>query len=261
MQDRIIFTKCPLCESPNIAAHRMADCSKHPLFDARLQSIMAWKKCADCAHVFTEGYYTEEAQRIVFAKTNDTQKVGHNIEQNRNVSARMVEKVLPYAQKGIWLDIGIGNGSLLFTAQEYGFKPIGTDLRAENVARLAAFGIEAHQREIADLILPEACSVISMADVLEHMPYPKEGLRAAHRLLKKGGVLFVSMPNSETALWDILTQNNLNPYWQEMEHYHNFSRSRFYALLEEFGFTPRRYGVSERYRICMEIIAEKTSDL
>jgi hypothetical protein len=51
--------------------------------------------------------------------------------------------------------------------------------------------------------------------------------------------------------------SNKNPYWSEMEHFHNFGRSRLYSLLEEFGFRPERYSVSERYKACMEVIAVK----
>jgi protein O-GlcNAc transferase len=51
--------------------------------------------------------------------------------------------------------------------------------------------------------------------------------------------------------------NNANPYWGEIEHYHNFSRARLYTLLEEFAFKPQSYGISERYRACMEVIATK----
>jgi protein O-GlcNAc transferase len=32
-----------------------------------------------------------------------------------------------------------------------------------------------------------------MADVLEHMPFPRPGLAAAHQLLRPDGVLFLSM--------------------------------------------------------------------
>jgi predicted SAM-dependent methyltransferase len=96
-----------------------------------------------------------------------------------------------------------------------------------------------------------------MADVLEHMPYPKDGLRQAYGLLQERGVLFVSMPNSESVLWTAMNQSNANPYWGEIEHYHNFGRTRLYSLLEEAGFEPVRYGISERYRACMEVIARK----
>jgi 2-polyprenyl-3-methyl-5-hydroxy-6-metoxy-1,4-benzoquinol methylase len=122
---------------------------------------------------------------------------------------------------------------------------------------MTALGIEAHCRDIADLSPASAYAVISMADVLEHAPYPKQTLRAAHRLLAGGGVLFVSMPNMESMLWKAMDQQRANPYWAEIEHYHNFGRGRLYALLREMGFEPVRYGISERYRACMEVIARK----
>jgi 2-polyprenyl-3-methyl-5-hydroxy-6-metoxy-1,4-benzoquinol methylase len=169
----------------------------------------------------------------------------------------MVEKLLPYAKDGDWLDIGFGNASLLFTAQEYGFGVVGIDLRSDNVTALAQFGIESHCVHIADFDQTGRFSVISMADVLEHMPYPNNGLKEVHRLLKPGGLLFLSMPNKDCMPWEILDAQQANPYWWEIEHYHNFGRKRLYKLLEDQGFEPVRYGISERYRVCMEVIARK----
>jgi len=240
-----------------MAEVRVADCSQHPAYDRALEPTIRWNRCADCSHVFTAGYYTEEACRLIFGKSLDNQRVGEAVEQNRMLSARMVEKVLPYAAGGIWLDVGFGNGSLLFTAQEYGFRPVGIDLREANVNTMRAIGIEAQRTDLAGLSLREPCSVISMADVLEHVPYPKTVLAAAFRLLREGGVLLVSMPNSENMAWRLLDAAGQNPYWGELEHYHNFGRSRLYALLAEAGFTPVRYGISERYRVCMEVVALK----
>lgn len=257
LNERIKFNSCPLCESVEIARIKVANCSHHPLYNSELSPEIIWNKCSICTHVFTEGYYTKYACELIFSKTHDNQKVGYAIEQQRIISSRMVEKVLPYASAGIWLDIGFGNGSLLFTAQEYGFKPIGIDLRSENVNIMNSLGIEAHCKNLNELKLPKKCSVISMADVLEHIPYPKEALATSFELLDTGGVLFISMPNSENMLWELMDRANTNPYWGEMEHYHNFSRTRLYSLLNTFGFSPIRYGISERYRVCMEIVAIK----
>ena len=166
--------------------------------------------------------------------------------------------MLPHADDGLWADVGFGNGALLMTAHEFGFRPLGCDLRAANVDALKATGIEAVMSDITTLELPEPAAVISMADVLEHMPFPKQGLAAAHERLRPGGVLLISMPNSDSLLWRMLNGASANPYWGEIEHYHNFGRKRLDALLREMGFEPVRYGVSERYRACMEVIARKT---
>jgi 2-polyprenyl-3-methyl-5-hydroxy-6-metoxy-1,4-benzoquinol methylase len=218
---------------------------------------MTWCRCGSCGHVFTEGYFTPEAAAVVFSKTVPHQTVGHDVEGQRLVSARMVERVTRHVQGGDWLDVGFGNGSLLFTAQEWGFTAVGVDLREANVAAMTKLGFEAHCELIEDLAFDGRFSVISMADVLEHIPYPKPALQAVTRLMKPGGVLFVSMPNMATMIWRAMDGMNANPYWGEIEHYHNFSRQRLYALLEEHGFAPLQYGISERYRACMEVIAEK----
>jgi protein O-GlcNAc transferase len=67
----------------------------------------------------------------------------------------------------------------------------------------------------------------------------------------------LSMPNMENMVWRLLHANKVNPYWAEIEHYHNFSRKRHYALLQEHGFEAVEYHVSESCRVCMEVIAIK----
>lgn len=252
---RIPYTACPLCDDARMADVGVASCAKHPLYDPRIPAEVRWKRCEACGHVFTDGYFSPEACAILFARTNAGQAVGHDAERLRAVSARIVEKVLPWVQEGAWLDVGVGNGSLLFTAQEYGFTPAGTDLRAANVEALGRLGIQVWCADLLELHAPGTFSVISMADVLEHMPFPRPGLRHAHALLEPGGVLFLSMPNLDAMAWKLLDQARQNPYWGELEHYHNFGRARLFALLEACGFRPVRYGVSERYRVGMEVVA------
>jgi SAM-dependent methyltransferase len=254
---RIPFEGCPLCGGSNLKLWRTADCSPHPLYHPLVPRTMRWMRCGDCEHVFTDGYFSPEVMATVFERTLDDQKAGFAFEQQRFISARMVEKVARHATLGAWLDVGFGNASLLFTAQEWGFAPVGLDLRRDNVEALRKTGIEAHCQDLASLEGDARFAVISMADVLEHMPFPREGARAAHRLLKPRGILFVSMPHYDCAAWRLLDGANANPYWSELEHFHNFTRKRLYALLEETGFEPVAYGISERYRVCMEVIAKR----
>jgi hypothetical protein len=57
--------------------------------------------------------------------------------------------------------------------------------------------------------------------------------------------------------WRLLDASDSNPYWGEIEHFHNFSRKPLYALIEDMGFTVVQYGISERYRICMEVMLRR----
>jgi 2-polyprenyl-3-methyl-5-hydroxy-6-metoxy-1,4-benzoquinol methylase len=254
---KTLYRACPLCEARDFALLLEADCTQHPHYKPELPPRMTWMRCAACTHVFTDGYWTPEALALVFSATHPQQRVGYDVENQRLVSARMIERVLPYRAAGRWLDVGFGNASLLFTAREYGFEAAGLDLRAREVETLRKIGIAAELADIAQFQPAAPFAVVSMMDVLEHMPYPKQGLAAAHRLLEPGGVLYLSMPNMETDVWKLLDAGRANPYWAEIEHHHNFGRTRLYALLGECGFEPLRYGVGERYRVCMEVVARK----
>jgi 2-polyprenyl-3-methyl-5-hydroxy-6-metoxy-1,4-benzoquinol methylase len=184
---------------------------------------------------------------------------GHDVENQRIVWSRVVDAVaaLQPALGGRWLDVGFGDGALLTTAAEYGYRVVGVDPRAESVRLMREAGVEAHASLFEDFRADELFDVVSLADALEHMPFPKRALEQARDLLRRDGLLFLSMPNRDAYVWARLTSENANPYWAEIEHYHNFGRERLYRLLEECGFRPVRYGVSLRYRACMDVIAQR----
>jgi SAM-dependent methyltransferase len=254
---RVPFGECPLCESKDIRLHATANCSTHKLYDPIIPAEMKWLKCIDCSHVFTDGHFSAEQNKALFAKVQPNQVPGFNIEHGRLAAARVVEHVSRYAHEGLWLDIGFGDGALLMTAQEYGYEPRGIDLRPASVEGLLRFGIEAEVADIASYEPQKRFDIISMADVLEHMPYPGAALGSARELLRPNGILFVSCPNMDAGAWRHLTANDANPYWIEIEHFHNFTRRRLSSLLSDHGFKPIHYAVSERYRVGMEIIARK----
>lgn len=254
---RIAYTHCPLCEASQINDVIEADITGHPVYTPQLPKTMKWRACESCGHIFAEGYFTPEMCDAVFSTTQPSQVVGYDLEGQRIVSGHIVERIARYVKTGAWLDIGFGNGSLLFTAQEWGYEPVGLDLRKDNVEAMSKLNIEAHCQPVEQLDETGRFNVVSMADVLEHIPYPKDALAHIHKLMSENAVLFVSMPNMDNIVWRALDAQGANPYWQELEHYHNFSRGRLYSLLNEQGFDVQEYNISERYRCCMEVIATR----
>lgn len=261
--ERIKYTACPLCKSADIRAVASVNCTGHAMWREPLEPYINWVQCGSCEHVFTDGYFTEAALDVLFGNTQDMQVVGNDIEYHRNISAKMVQRVVEAVglpDDRLWLDIGFGNGSLLMTAKEFGFDVFGIDLRKKNVEDLQGLGIPAHHGTLASAIaevdFKSKPTVISMADVVEHEPYPLDTLRAARELINSPGIVLISMPNASSPLWHHWNAMDQNPYWHEIEHYHNFSRERLYDVLRDSGFKPRHYAISERYRCCMEILAE-----
>ena len=257
---RHLYDVCPLCDSPLFKQIGSAECSSHPLYSPELPKVIHWMQCLNCSHSFTDGHFTEKSLEILFSKANDYQVLNlPKIEQARAVSATMVDKISMALgeQSGRWLDVGFGNGALLLTCAEYGFDSIGLDLRQQAVDKIKEMGIEAYCQDLLKFDCEDQFSVISMADVLEHMPFPKKALAKAYEMLAPKGILFVTCPNSDSFVWKAFTKEQKNPYWVELEHYHNFGRKRFYSFLIEQGFDPINYSVSTRYRMGMEIISRK----
>jgi len=257
VEARILYENCPLCKSNKIIKSVIGDCSKQRLYNPIIPTKMQWMNCEDCHHQFINGHFTDEALEVIFSKQPEEQVVGFEVEKQRYVSARIIEKIIPFKSNGVWLDVGFGNGSLLFTAVEYGFEPIGVDLRNDGVLALQNAGIQAHCDLVQNIEFEKSISVVSMMDVLEHIPFPKEVLVSLHSKMDEDGCLLISCPNSESMIWKLMAAQNENPYFDTIEHYHNFSKTRLVSLLNECGFNVKKYGISERYRSGMEIVAQR----
>jgi 2-polyprenyl-3-methyl-5-hydroxy-6-metoxy-1,4-benzoquinol methylase len=230
-----------------------------------LPATINWQTCDKCGHTYTDGYFEGEALDFLLERGQSDQfpRVDENA---RVIASRLIDNVVaphePFdSLSPRWLDVGFGAGALVMTAAEYGYDVMGLDLRQANVDAMHKLGypaitetIEDHEESTGPA---ETYNVISMMDVLEHMPFPKTALDAAYKLLRFDGALIVSCPNMDTAVWRAMDKANGNPYWSEIEHYHNFTRKSLSALLDAHGFSPVSYHVSQRYISCCEIIAMK----
>ena len=260
---RIGYDNCPLCNSGDLTIEVKANCSKHPLYSPTLPEIITWLRCNNCSHSFTDGYFNADGMEELAKKSHSNQVFSvKQSEQWRFIAGRIVTNVsnLRNSYSGRWLDIGFGNGSLLLTAQEFGYKATGIDLRSSSVHALKPYIEDVRYQDFIDVDEHEQYDVLSMADVLEHVPFPKIYLNHANKLLKPDGLIFISLPNISAPIWEILNKNRANPYWAEIEHFHNFSRERLVSLLRDHNFEYCYYGISERYKACMEVAARKVAN-
>lgn len=264
---RTPYQSCPICGQSTFSAAGAADCRQHRLWHPPLPESLTWLRCDSCEHVFTDSFYTEAGLKELFRHAHPYQMAGGDCQQQRKLWSPVVESVLralPGRAKLFdgalsWLDVGCGSGGLVFAAAEFGFAAIGIDLREETVRRLRDLGYSALQADLLSIRSPAPISVISMADLLEHTPYPVAVLRHAHALLDAQGALYLSCPNRECSSWRQMDSRRANPYWSEIEHHHNFSRESLMWLLRQCDFTPVAYSVSDRYIACMEIVAVKAA--
>lgn len=262
---RIRYRACPICGSDRINVVRDQDWSWRPDYKVPLSRVIRWMGCASCAHEFAWGYHDKAGREIVFASAQASQTAqgmtGTVAEEARLLWADVVDAVSRYQSGGSWLDIGAGSGMLLATAEEYGYITAAIEARTQVAEALVELGIEVIGGDVGDLagvrIDEESVDVVTMCDVLEHLPFPLSGLAFAAQVLRPGGILFLSCPNRASFAWKRLSEEGLNPYFSEIEHYHNFSYSQIRALLGDHGFETLACSVSGRYRLCMDVVARR----
>jgi SAM-dependent methyltransferase len=96
------------------------------------------------------------------------------------------------------LDVGCGEGGVLWFAQRKGLEPYGCDLAPSAVAlvRQLIGQDRVYLGTIEDLpIEPASFDAILALEVIEHLPSPQPFLRRAVSLLKPAGLLLVTTPN------------------------------------------------------------------
>lgn len=98
------------------------------------------------------------------------------------------------------MDVGCGSGAFLKIMQAAGFQVMGLELNAKAIAQAREQGFEVHGRLLHELT-PEIThgpfDVISLFQVVEHVPNPVLVMQQAAQWLKPGGHIAISVPAEE----------------------------------------------------------------
>lgn len=235
---------CPICGGPKLEA-------------GSIKSV-TYFECKECKHLycgtsptpkFLQHYYSLEESAQVEAYVNLDQ--GGLSDRNIGVSgpkSEFIDFVRSEIPHGIsteepkWIDIGAGVGDLLLNARSLGYHVIGIepDPALANLARKR--GIEIHEvflTSSSDVghILAEA-DVISLLNVLEHIPEPVEFVSFLGDSMKKGAVLAMEFPRhpSVSSLLQLANISTIIRHINPPEHLHIFSDLSARHLLDFAGF-------------------------
>jgi SAM-dependent methyltransferase len=134
------------------------------------------------------------------------------------------------------LDVGCGTGIFLDGMRRWGWEAHGVEPSAVASAYARErLGLPVLTAELESAGYPaEFFDVVTLWDVLEHVPDPRRTLSAAWRALRPGGLLALSLPNLESveARW-------FGRYWAGWDaprHLALFPRDVLIRLLRETGF-------------------------
>lgn len=186
-------------------------------------------------HVYDEGYWTSSA-----AKTRGY--TDYRADARLYLATyrrRMAVVERHFARPGRVLDVGCAAGYFLAVMQERGWDVLGLEpseaIRAVARERLGADAVRGGLLDDPGLA-PASFDLVTLWDVLEHIPDPVAALARARELLRPGGKLLV-----ETQNVDSLAARVLGKRWQHYkhaEHIYHFNRATLGRALADAGFRP-----------------------
>ena len=266
--------KCDICGGSNIKL----------VFD-RLEGFdyeghyFALRKCSDCkTGALDPKLLFEEVENSCYA---DDYHAYHNVRPKNNIFQRLKNFIkksalsyyLGYGKKRFWqlifyspflrmafypkyvengrvLDIGCGIGKYLHYLKELGWNVYGVDISKRAVEGARASGLDkVFQGELQDVGLEDNLfDVVDMHHVFEHVPDPNRTLREVHRVLKPGGEVVFTLPNSSS-----LAARLFGRHWGGIDipiHLFYFNRKSLEYALSKNGFKVNKVYYSDTFRGC-----------
>ena len=94
------------------------------------------------------------------------------------------------------LDVGCGPGLFLIEAKKRGWEVYGTEFTDKQLAYLKDKGINTLKGKLTNNSFEDGLfDVIISSEVIEHINNPVEEMQHFHRLLRKGGLVYITTPN------------------------------------------------------------------
>lgn len=239
---------CPLCGSDRWEVVRA---SRYPpsinaedirkLYSASSAHVLTDQvvRCNSCSLVYVNPRPASELTIASYSDAVDPTFVAQNddrIATFRKTLRGVMRKLGQQAGEGRRvLDIGCAGGAFPFAARELGFDAAGV----EPSRWMADFARRTYGLDVKDGILkpgmfPSASfDLVTLWDVIEHVPQPHQVLTLAYDLLKPGGLLLVNFPDAGSNMARAMGWRW--PFWLSV-HLFYYTRETMARQVEKAGF-------------------------
>jgi 2-polyprenyl-3-methyl-5-hydroxy-6-metoxy-1,4-benzoquinol methylase len=193
-------------------------------------------RCARCGLMMTSPRDDDATLGRIYAELADRSFEQDDEARSRNVADRLALVGSYRRRPGSLLDVGCGTGLFVCAAQNGGWEATGVDASTRAVA---SGGQRCSRARFRAGLLPEidfpagSFDVVTLWDVLEHVPRPVETLERIRSWLALDGWLFLSLPNADSRIARLMGKR-----WVLLlrEHLWYFSPVTIAALLSQTGF-------------------------
>ncbi len=189
MENTIQEIACPVCEAEG--THIYNKDGFHIARCAECKTLFVENPPRDTSFVYDAGYFFGSAHGGGYG-SYDAEK-----ETMRRTFEQCLDMIAEHKQGGSLFDVGAATGYFLAIARERGYQVSGIDISPAATEEAKKKGIDVATGTFETIHYPEnAFNVVTMFDVLEHVPSPRSLLAHAQSILKTGGIVMGSTPDS-----------------------------------------------------------------
>lgn len=223
-----IQPRCPLCGAS--AARRLVTKRGHDVLRCRrCHVVFAWPQpaAAEIEAQYSAATYHDEEDEAA---------------RRRIAAQRLAQLQEQMPRRGRVLDVGCARGAFLAVARGEGWDAVGLDLDRKAVEAARGRGLDVRHGALEPGAFPPASfDAVTLFDLIEHVPDPRQLLAACREVLRPGGLLVITTPDISGLvprvtyiLFGLTTGAWGHP--TPPGHLVQFSRRTLRRLLEEEGF-------------------------
>ncbi len=164
-------------------------------------------RCAACDLVYVTPTFDEAHYKTVY-RSSEYQEIvrdlgikshAYRVQRFGRERVDLLDRFVQSSRPRV-LDVGCSTGFVIEAARDRGWEAVGLDLNPSAVEYGRSRGLDLRDVALEDAGLePASFDAVCLFDVLEHLLDPLRTLRACTRLLRRGGVLFLYVPNYDSA--------------------------------------------------------------
>ena len=229
----LAFEKCPLCGAMDPRPlHRFAS-------PEGVAQSFAVVKCRACRHVFT----APSPQPALLNSIYNSPEMVEMMEEDFQAAGPAIKgserwKLVREARSGgVLLDYGCGRGAFLQHAKAHGFRGVGFEPSEAGQRARQESRLDVHATFQEALQAAGSADIVTLWDVLEHVPDPRATLREIAAALEPGATLLLGVPNAQS-IETLVYGPHWIGWWVPL-HLNHFTAKSLSRLLCESRFEVR----------------------